>query len=100
MSLRTVLRVYMTQRRLLKLLERLTLAQERQTALLERLTNQWAPPPRVFQPEDLAVTVPVFSRDEEHARIQAYIERCQADLQRAPTDEEIVRFLDGVETRL
>jgi hypothetical protein len=100
MNLRSTLKVFSTTRRFLRTLERIAVASERQADLLQRLTDRVAPQPIAFHPEDLKTTGAAFSRDEEQARIQEYVERCEQDLKRQPTDEEIVRYLDGEEVRL
>ena len=100
MSLRSTLRLFSTTRRFLRTLDRIAVAQEQQTLLLQRIADRVAPLPIEFHAEDLKQTGPAFSRDEEQARIQDYVERCEKDLKRQPTDEEIVRYLDGEEVRL
>ncbi len=100
MNLRSTFKVFSTTRRFLRTLDRIALATERQADLLQRLADRIAPPPPAFHPDDLKSTGAAFSRDEEQARIQAYVELCEKDLKRLPTDEEIVRYLDGEEVRL
>lgn len=100
MNLRSTLRLFTTTRRFLRALDRIATTQEQQTALLQRLADRLAPLPLEFHPEDLKQTGSSFVKDEEQVRIQDYVERCIKDVGRLPTDDEIVRYLDGEEVRL
>lgn len=83
--------------RLLKALDRLATAQETQNALLTRLVTHVCGPEVVsVTPEELRVHSGVtFSRDEEQGRILDFIARMERDTGHAPTEEEVLAFLDG-----
>lgn len=100
MNLRSTLKIFSTTRRFLRLFERLVSAQERQADYLQRLADRVAPIPLAFHESDLRETGAAFSKDEEQARIQDFVERCWRDVKREPTDEEILRYLNGEEVRL
>lgn len=100
MNLSRTLRYFVIRRRAMKLFERLVIAHEASADALLRLADRYAPKPLVVDAADLKDTGPSFNRDRDHARIQDFVDRCWKDLQREPTDEEIVRFLDGEEMRL
>lgn len=88
-------------RRLSASTTRIADALEAQNQFLARLADRYAPETLPTPTAaDLKHTGPTFSRDTELVRIQEFVERCQRDLHREPTDEEIVDYLDGVEVSL
>lgn len=100
MSLRSTLRLFTTTRRVLRTLDRIADAEIAQARALQRLADQFAPLPQISTTEDLKQTGATFSKDDEQGRIQDYVERCERELKKTPTEEEIVRYLDGEEVRL
>lgn len=99
MALRDLLKNFVSTRRALRDLHRIADSHEQQTALLRRLVDHFAPSPAEFSPADLKSTGVSFNKDDEQAKILAYVEQCERDLKRTPTEEEIVDYLDGVERR-
>lgn len=95
MSLLRKAQAYVQYRGLLKILDRLTRATERQASALERLADRWAPIVPDPSPDDLRTSGPSYRRDEEQVRIQEFVDRFEAELHRLPSEEELLRFLDG-----
>lgn len=91
---------FVQSRRTLKLFARLVVAEEQSAAALTRLADQFAPIQRETPPAELQQTGALFRNVDELGRIEDYVERCMKDTGRAPTEEEIVRHLDGEEVRL
>jgi hypothetical protein len=92
---------FVTARRLLRTLDRLATAQEQQVALLARIADRVAPTPLPEASKtDLLTTGPSYGRDADFVRIEEFIERCEKDLKRPPTEDEIVDFLEGRELRI
>jgi len=90
-----------TTRRLLKTLDRLATAQEQQVLLLARLADRLAPVPLPDASKtELLTTGPSWGRDSEFVRIEEFVEKCERDLKRPPTEDEIVDFLEGRELRI
>lgn len=71
-------------------------AQEQQTALLKRLVDHLAPELKVPSEADQAdlQELPRNDRDEEQAAILAYVARFNRDTGRAPTEEEVLEYLE------
>lgn len=92
----------MRTRTAFRALQRIAAAEERSALALERLADRYAPLP-ALPPSDQELRTATgnsFARDAELARIEEFVERCWKDVKRAPTEEEIVRYLDGEELRL
>ena len=91
-----------TTRRLLRALETIAGAQQIQTILLTRLVDRLAPAiePEAKEQEVRQVSGTSYGRDEEFARIESFIEKCQHDLQRIPSEQEVIDFLDGKEVSI
>ena len=88
-------------RSMLKALNRLATAQEHQTVLLSRIADRVAPIPLAdASTADLTSTGPSYGRDSEFVRIEAFVEQCERDLKRPPTEDEVVDFLEGRELRI
>ena len=87
-------------RRTLKALERIALAQEGIHQTLRRVADRVAPEEPIPAEEQIKSAGVSFSRDEELARIEDYVAKCWQEVHRAPTEEEIVRYLDGEEVKL
>lgn len=92
---------FVTTRRLLRTLDRMAAAQEQQLVLLGRIADRIAPVP-LAEPSkaDLRETGPSWGRDADFVRIEEFIQKCEQDLHRAPTEDEIVDFLEGRELRI
>lgn len=91
---------FVQSRRSLKLFARLVAAEEQSAAALTRLADQFAPVQKDTPPAELQQTGALYRNVAELVRIEEYVERCMQDTGRAPTEEEIVRHLDGEEVRL
>lgn len=94
-----MLRRFTQSRRALTDLHTLAEAQVSLAASLKRIADHLCgpnlpePDPQILR-ADTGVS---YSRDEEQTKILDYVERTTKDTGRPPTDDEIVRFLDGVE---
>jgi len=88
---------FLQSRRLLKALERLTVAMETQSHQLTRLADHLCGPEVLpATPEDLRHLSGVsFSRDADQGRILDFIERFHRASGREPTEEETLEFLEG-----
>ena len=92
---------FVTARRLLRTLDRLATAQEQQVQLLARIADRVAPVPLAEPTKaDLVSTGPSYGRDSEFAKIEEFVRVCERDLKRAPTEDEIVDFLEGRDLRI
>ena len=94
------LRRFGQTRRTLRALERMATAQEGIQQHLLRIANRVAPEEPIPAEDQVKSAGVSFSRDEELARIEDYVATCWQEVHRAPTEEEIVRYLDGEEVRL
>jgi len=90
-----------TMRRLIKAVEGIAEAQARQNILLARLVDRFAPDAPVVNAADIQQLTGVSHVNyHEQGQIQDYAERVYRDTGREPTEDEIVRFLEGEDTRL
>lgn len=95
MTLRLPGRSWFASRRAIRALESIAADQHQIRLLFQRIADRLDPPPIEVTPADLAKTDATYSQDETQARIADYVESVWTDTKRAPTDEEIVAFLEG-----
>ena len=86
---------WMRSRRLIRSLESLAESQLRIADALDRIADRIDPIVPDATPEELAKTDNSYATDQTQARIQEYVERVWKDTGRAPTDDEVVRYLEG-----
>lgn len=90
------LTAFARSRRLLRDVGRIAVAAERQAAALERLADEFAPALPLPTPDEIrtAGPLPAARRDEVQGKILDFTDRMLRDLQREPTEEEILQMLD------
>jgi len=91
----------LTMRRVILALEAIAEGQARQNILIARLVDRFAPDAPVVNAADIQKLTGVSHVNyHEQGQIQDYAERVYRDTGREPTEDEIVRFLEGEDTRL
>lgn len=89
------LKDWLEARSALKALDRLATAMEKQTDLLARLADRFAPEVQPAKQSDLVPLGGLYTRDSEQARILQFMDETRQTIGRDPSEEEIVRYLDG-----
>lgn len=85
------------RRWILKLAQRQVIAAEAQAEALQRLADRFAPKPATATPEEIASSGYQERdphRDQTQGAIQDFCDDIQARLHRAPTEEEIIDWLE------